>query len=329
MRTAGGEDARLRGTVDGCPPAVSFRAAASAARSGWMLAGLLAIQPAILFALPRQTAHPAPMHTSPPMHASPPRQTSPGPMRAPTQSPHPQLPAQMPSAPQSRLPSGPAYGASAAGGRSYQPSFQGGRQNGSYQGGMQNGPPSRPPRPLITAHPAPGMTPMTSQQPQNGRARTAYPARPAYGGSNPQTGQHLPSWLANHQGESLLQQQQSLRQERGFNRLPAPQQQRLMNRLQQLDSMPPQQRQRTLSRVENMERLSPEKRQAVRSAAQQMGRLAPDRQQSMRQAFRELRDVPPGERQQLLNSPAYRSRFNDSERGMLGNLLSVEPYQPR
>ena len=147
--------------------------------------------------------------------------------------------------------------------------------------------------------------------------------------SGPQTGQHLPSWLANHQGESLLEQQQSLRQERGFGRLPAPQQQRLMNRLQQLDSMPPQQRQRTLSRIENMERLSPEKRQEVRSAAQQMGRLTPDRQQSMRQAFRELRDVPPAERQQLLNSPAYRSRFSSSERGMLGDLLSVEPYQPR
>jgi hypothetical protein len=84
-----------------------------------------------------------------------------------------------------------------------------------------------------------------------------------------------------------------------------------------------------LTRVENMERLSPAKRQQVRSAAQQMGQLTPDRQQPMRQAFRELRDVPPEQRQQMLNSPAYRSQFSDGERNILGNLLSVEPYQPR
>jgi hypothetical protein len=42
-----------------------------------------------------------------------------------------------------------------------------------------------------------------------------------------------------------------------------------------------------------------------------------------------LREMPPGERQQVLNSPAYRSIYSDHERQVLNNLLSVEPYTPR
>lgn len=283
-------------------------------RTPLILAALLSLQPAML-SQSQQTPHPAPIHapyqnqTSRPPAAPAPRPSAP--FRAPSGPP-----SRLTAAPQSRP--GPPAGPPAEARPAY----------GS--GGVQNGPPSHAPRPLITAHPAPGLTtPGNPERPSDGRMRPPYVPRSGGERSNVPGGQHLPSWLANHQGESLLEQQQSLRQERGFNRLPAPQQQRLMNHLQQLDSMPPQQRQRTLSRIENMERLSPEKRQEVRSAAQQMGRLTPDRQQSLRQAFRELRDVPPGERQQLLHSPAYRSRFSDGERGILGNLLSVEPYQPR
>ena len=193
---------------------------------------------------------------------------------------------------------------------------------------QQHAPPSAhpqtPPRPLITAHPPPGPQP---QQQTADRGRSGYAPPP----SNPphSNGQHLGSWLARHQNESLGDQQKSLQQEPGFSRLPPPQQQRLLNHLQQLDSMPPQQRQRTVNRIENMERLSPSKRQEVRGAAQQMGQLPPDRKQSMQRAFRELRSVPPAERQQMLDSPAYRSQFSGQERGILSNLLSVEPYQPR
>jgi hypothetical protein len=53
------------------------------------------------------------------------------------------------------------------------------------------------------------------------------------------------------------------------------------------------------------------------------------RQQQVRGAFRVLREMPPGQREQVLNSPAYRSMYSDHERQMLGNLLSVEPYSAR
>jgi Protein of unknown function (DUF3106) len=142
-------------------------------------------------------------------------------------------------------------------------------------------------------------------------------------------GPHLGTWLQSHQGQPLSSQENSLRREQGFNALPQQQQQRLIDRLHQLDAMPPQQRQRWLGRNENMERLSPERRQAVRGSAQELSNMDPERKQQVRGAYRVLRDMPPQQREHVLNSPAYRSMYNDHERQVLGNLLSVEPYTPR
>jgi hypothetical protein len=174
--------------------------------------------------------------------------------------------------------------------------------------------PGAPPRPIYGPVPYPA-------------PRGPYSAPPGnVGGVG---GPHLGNWLQSHQGQSFAGQENALRREPGFNRLPQPQQQRLIDRLHQLNTMPPQQRQRTLGRIENMERLSPDRRQAVRNSAQELGSLDPARQQQVRGAFRVLREMPPGQREQVLNSPAYRSMYNDRERQMLGNLLSVEPYSPR
>jgi hypothetical protein len=40
-----------------------------------------------------------------------------------------------------------------------------------------------------------------------------------------------------------------------------------------------------------------------------------------------LRQMPPQERQQMLSSGSYASQFTPQERTVLGNLLSIEPYQ--
>lgn len=192
-----------------------------------------------------------------------------------------------------------------------------------------------PARPGYAPRPYPGApnrftpAPVPPGPPQAYRPGGMYPVQRPYGPSQNSNGPHLGSWLQNHQGESFVGQENALRREPGFNRLPQPQQQRLIDRLHQLDSMPPQQRQRTLGRIENMERLSPDRRQAVRSSAQELGAMDPGRQQQVRGAFRVLREMPPGERERVLNSPAYRSMYSDHERQVLGNLLSVEPYAPR
>jgi hypothetical protein len=142
-------------------------------------------------------------------------------------------------------------------------------------------------------------------------------------------GPHLGSWLQSHQGQSFAGQENALRQEPGFDRLPQQQQQRLINRLHQLDAMPPDQRQRTISRNENFERLNPQQRQAFLGSAQDLRTMDPARKQQVRSAYRVLRDMPPEQREHVLNSPAYRSMYSDHEREVLGNLLSVEPYTPR
>lgn len=194
-----------------------------------------------------------------------------------------------------------------------------------------------PARPGYAPRPYPGApnrftpAPIPPGPPSAYRPGAGYPVRAPYGAPPPSNtrGPHLGNWLQNHQGESFVSQENSLRREPGFNHLPQPQQQRLIDRLHQLDSMPPQKRQRTLGRIENMERLSPDRRQAIRGSAQELSGMDFGRQQQVRGAFRVLREMPPGQREQVLNSPAYRSMYSDHERQILGNLLSVEPYQPR
>lgn len=84
--------------------------------------------------------------------------------------------------------------------------------------------------------------------------------------------------------------------------------------------------QRTLGRVEMFERLPPERQQQVRGASQALGHMPPERQAEIRHAFQQLRAMPPDERQRMLSS-VYGSRFSPQERTVLGNLLSIEPYQ--
>jgi len=56
--------------------------------------------------------------------------------------------------------------------------------------------------------------------------------------------------------------------------------------------------------------------------------LPPDRQALMRNAFRDLRAVPLDQRQTVLNSSRYQGVFTPDERGILGDVLRAEPYQP-
>ncbi|GGG91982.1 hypothetical protein GCM10011586_03270 [Silvibacterium dinghuense] len=139
--------------------------------------------------------------------------------------------------------------------------------------------------------------------------------------------QHLPDWYNSHRNQSTQQQIDALRREPGFQSLPADQQQRLINRLQALDAMTPEERQRRMARNEAFEKLSPERKQEVRGATQALQQMRPDRQQVVRRAFQQLRRMPPAQRQQLLSSQVYGGQFTPQERTVLGNLLSVEPYQ--
>ena len=139
---------------------------------------------------------------------------------------------------------------------------------------------------------------------------------------------HLGSWLQRHSNLTPEEQERALQSEPGFNRLPPERQQKLLDRLRQLNRMPPNQRQRTVDQIEALEHLSPEKRQQVRASVQQFHTLPEDRQRLMKKAFRDLRAYPPEQRQALMSSGQFQAEFTPQERGILGNILSVEPYEP-
>lgn len=141
-------------------------------------------------------------------------------------------------------------------------------------------------------------------------------------------GQHLPEWFAHHEALPPAQQEDALRREPGFARLPPAQQQQLINRLHRLDMEPPAQRQRMMERNERFEALSPERQQEIRGASQALSQMPPERRQALRQAFRELRQLPPEARVSSLNSARSQAEYSPQERTVLGNLLSIEPYQP-
>jgi hypothetical protein len=123
-------------------------------------------------------------------------------------------------------------------------------------------------------------------------------------------------------------QERMLRSDPSFRGLPANEQQHVVQQLQQVNRMPEAQRERRLARAEALERLSPQDRQQVRESAQRWAAQPPERQAIMRGAFRDLRGVPEDQRLTVLNSARYKGVFTAEERGILAEMLRVEPYQP-
>ena len=226
------------------------------------------------------------------------------------------------------------------------------RQPRAYQ------PPNRPPRipnqqrqvrqfqpvPQARAYPGPRNIPQPNVRnafpPQNGYGvRPAYPGsangravypggvRPGYNYSAFPPG-HLGSWLNQNRNVPFQGQEQLLRNDPSFRRLPPADQQRLVRQLHQVDQLPPQQRERRLERGEAIEHMSPQDRMKLYDSSRQLAGLPADRKSLVKRAFQDLRDVPIDQRQTVLNSERYQSVFTPQERGILGNLLRAEPYIP-
>jgi len=82
-----------------------------------------------------------------------------------------------------------------------------------------------------------------------------------------------------------------------------------------------------MARAEAIERLSPAERMQVNQSARQLAAMPPDRQTMVRRAFKDLSAVPVDQRETVLNSARYNATFSPQERGVLSNLLRVEPYE--
>jgi hypothetical protein len=66
----------------------------------------------------------------------------------------------------------------------------------------------------------------------------------------------------------------------------------------------------------------------VNLSSRRWAALPPERQALMKNAFHDLRAVPVDQRQTVLNSSRYQGVFTPDERGVLSDLLRVEPFQP-
>jgi hypothetical protein len=119
-----------------------------------------------------------------------------------------------------------------------------------------------------------------------------------------------------------------LRGDPSFHRLPATEQQRVIQQLHEVDRLPEPEQQRRLGRAEMIERLSPQERMQINLSARRWAALPPDRQAIVKRAFQDLRRVPLEQRQTVLDSSRYQGVFSPEERGILSDLLRVEPYQP-
>ncbi len=177
-----------------------------------------------------------------------------------------------------------------------------------------------------------GARPLAYGPPRNQQARPPYQGNQPRPGSQPRPGNqqppHLGAWLQRHGNMSPAEQERALQNEPGFDRLPPQTQHQLANRLRQLDNMPPAQRQLTVDRIEALERLSPEAREQVRASSEALRTLPADRQRMVKKAFRDLGSYPPDQRESFMASPQFQRQFTPQERGILSNLLSVEPYEP-
>jgi hypothetical protein len=138
----------------------------------------------------------------------------------------------------------------------------------------------------------------------------------------------LGDWLNQHKTVPVQEQERMLRSDPSFRGLPASEQQRVVQQLHQVNQMPDEQRQRRLARAEALEHMSPQDRARVSGSAQRWVAQPPERQAMMKSAFRDLRGVPEDQRLTVLNSDRYKGQFSAEERGILADMLRVEPYQP-
>lgn len=187
-------------------------------------------------------------------------------------------------------------------------------------------PPRAPSSSMVARAPQQSPAPIERRPPPGGQnmQHPGGPNRPMNGVGR---GEHLATWMEQHQGLSLSQQQQALGHEPGFQELPGQTQQRMRQRLSQLNAMSPQERQRILERTEVMERLSPDQRTQVRGAMQQLGSLPPDQRTMVARTFREIRDLPPEQRMAAMNSGRY-NWLSGEQRSVLTNLIQVAPMLP-
>ncbi len=72
-----------------------------------------------------------------------------------------------------------------------------------------------------------------------------------------------------------------------------------------------------LNRMETWEHLTPDQKRQALQIFGQIRQLPPPRQRAVGMAIHDLRAMPPGQREQIIDSPRFRSMFSNQEREMM------------
>ena len=151
------------------------------------------------------------------------------------------------------------------------------------------------------------------------------------GGSHPQ--QHAPKpekahppnpEKGPHPVDDFLRMSPQQRQQ-ALSRLPEERRRKIQEQLDRFDRLPPAQKERLMQQYERFRQLPPERQQAIRKAMQKLQNQPPDRQQAIHQELNRLRAMPASEREEHLNSPDVKSRYNKHEREILSDLSDALP----
>ncbi len=149
---------------------------------------------------------------------------------------------------------------------------------------------------------------------------------PPGGGPGMRRGQdhpHIGQWLKKNQNLSPEEQEKKLTSDPEFQKLPPQKQNKLLERLRQFNSLPPDQRKRIVHRMDRFEHLTPEQQEQARQIFDRVRQMPDDRRQQFRQGMRQLVDLPPDKRLAAIDSPDFRGRYNDEERGLMRQVVNL------
>lgn len=157
------------------------------------------------------------------------------------------------------------------------------------------------------------------------RRQAMPPPRMGWAGQRPRS--HVGDWLRRHKDLPPAEQERALENEPAFRRLPPQRQEQLRQRLRHFSSLPPAQQQRILSNMDRWAHLTPAQKQQARQIFGQMRQLPPDRRRLVNSAIGDLRAMPPAQREQLIDSPRFKSLYSPQERDIMRSAAQL-PLAP-
>ena len=109
---------------------------------------------------------------------------------------------------------------------------------------------------------------------------------------------------------------------RALDRLPPERRERVQRRLDNYNSLSPEAKERLREEYQEFQKLPVERQDAIRRSFRQLGELSQDRRPIVRREVIRLRQLTPEERTSRMDMDNFRSRFSESERQIIQDLVN-------